>query len=288
MALYPLAPSYFGVEHVAVLDHVSLGTALSIPGLVTEPALVDVSLLPNPATHGWRVHSPFGFLGALDESESAEYPSLARLRAAGFHPATHATVEIVDGTVDVAVALGLDPWMVPASNQPEGSALLAGGHGALVDVSAGQLTAHQLRGMGTQQFFATLVRLEDTVLATQGELVLGPCFSLAQDAPASAPATALSAAFTAASQSGVSVVARAYSAAGRIAVDLPLDPAAPFAPAVPPLPLADSQPVIPPTLDLSADWEFTAPGDPLAAPLPTGARTFAHPTSSRPPKKPSH
>lgn len=272
MALYPLAPSYFGVEHVAVLDHVNLGTALSFPGLATAPALVDVSLIPDPTTRGWRIRSPFGFLGALDAEESAEYPSLARLRAAGLSPSTHATVEIVEGDVDVAVALGLDPWMIPTTNQPVGSALLAGGHGALVDVSAGQLTTYQLRGMGTQQLIVSLTLIDDTVLATHGDLVLGPCTSLA-DSPV------LAAAVEAAAPSGASLAARAYAAAGRLAVDLPDSADALFSPAIPPLPLSSEHPAIPPALDLTADWEVTAPAAPLASPLPTGSRTFTSPSS---------
>lgn len=273
MALYPLAPSYFGVEHVAILEHVNFSTALSIPGLAQQPALVDVSLLPEPTTGGWRVRSDFGFLGALDGEESAEYPALNRLRTAAMIAATHATVEIVDGEMEVAVALGLDPWMIPANNQPAGTALLSGGHGALVRVAEGELTAHQLREMGAKQFFVTLALLDDTVLATHDNLVLGPCAELS-DAPA------LATAFAAASQSGASLAARAYAAGGRIAVDLPLDPADPaelFAPAVPPLPLDPEKPAIPPALDPDADWEFTTPADPLASPLPTGSRAFMSP-----------
>lgn len=273
MALYPLAPSYFGVEHVAILEHLSLGTALSIPGLAQQPALIDVSLLPDPTTGGWRVRSDFGFLGALDGEESAEYPALDRLRTTGLNPATHATVEIVDSEVEVAVALGLDPWMIPANNQPAGTALLSGGHGALVRVAEGELTAHQLREMGTKQLIVTLTLLDDTVLATHDDLVLGPCAELS-DAPA------LAAAFAAASQSGASLAARAYAAGGRMAVDLLLDPADPaelFAPAVPPLPLDPNNPAVPPALDPDADWEFTTPADPLASALPTGSRAFMSP-----------
>lgn len=270
MALYPLAPSYFGVEHVAVLEHVNFSTALSIPGLAQEPALVDVSLLPDPTTGGWRVHSDFGFLGSLDGEESAEYPALNRLRMAAMNPATHATVDIVDGEVEIALALGLDPWMVPANNQPAGTALLSGGQGALVRVAEGELTAYQLRTMGTEQLFVTLVLLDDTVLAAHDNLVLGPCAELS-DAPA------LAAAFAAATQSGASLAARAYAGAGRIAVDLPIDPAELFAPAVPPLPLDPNKPAIPPVLNPNADWEFTTPADPLASPLPTGPRAFASP-----------
>lgn len=270
MALYPLAPSYFGVEHVAILEHVNLSTALSIPGLAQQPALVDVSLLPDPTTGGWRVRSDFGFLGALDGEESTEYPALNRLRTAAMNPATHATVEIIDGEVEIAVALGLDPWMIPVNNQPAGTALLSGGYGALVLLAEGELTAHQLREMGTEQLFVTLMLHDDTVLATHDNLVLGPCAELS-DAPA------LAAAFAASSESGVSLAARAFVAAGRIGVDLPIDSAALFAPAVPPLPLDSSTPAIPPALDPNADWEFTAPADPLASPLPRGPRALSSP-----------
>ena len=130
--------------------------------------------------------------------------------------------------------------------------------------------------MGTEQLFVTLVLLDDTVLAAHDNLVLGPCAELS-DAPA------LAAAFAAATQSGASLAARAYAGAGRIAVDLPIDPADPadsaelFAPAVPPLPLDPNKPAIPPVLNPNADWEFTTPADPLASPLPTGPRAFASP-----------
>ena len=124
--------------------------------------------------------------------------------------------------------------------------------------------------MGTKQFFVTLVLLDDTVLATHDNLVLGPCAALS-DAPA------LAAAFAAAAQSGASLAARAYVAAGRIAVDLPIDPEVLFAPAVPPLPLDPDKPAIPPVLNPNADWEFTTPAEPLASPLPAGPRAFASP-----------
>ena len=127
MALYPLATSYFGVEHVAVLEHPVLGTALSIPGVAEHAALVDVSLEPDTYTNGWRIRSDFGFLGFLDEVEAAEYPALERLKNSFAQPQTSATVEVVDGKVEVAVSLGMWPWMVPVNDQPQGTALLAGG-----------------------------------------------------------------------------------------------------------------------------------------------------------------
>ena len=132
MALYPLATSYFGVEHVAVLEHPVLGTALSIPGVAEHAALVDVSLEPDTYTNGWRIRSDFGFLGFLDEVEAAEYPALERLKNSFAQPQTSATVEVVDGKVEVAVSLGMWPWMVPVNDQPQGTALLAGGRGVLI------------------------------------------------------------------------------------------------------------------------------------------------------------
>ena len=167
MALYPLATSYFGVEHVAVLEHPVLGTALSIPGVAKHAALVDVSLEPDTYTNGWRVRSDFGFLGFLDEVEAAEYPALERLKASSAQPQTIATVEVVDGEVEVAVSLGLWPWMVPVNDQTQGTALLSGGQGVLIDAAAGDLSPAQLESMGTQQFFVTLEDLAGTAVATE-------------------------------------------------------------------------------------------------------------------------
>ena len=179
MALYPLATSYFGVEHVAVLEHPVLGTALSIPGVAEHAALVDVSLEPDTYTNGWRIRSDFGFLGFLDEVEAAEYPALERLKNSFAQPQTSATVEVVDGKVEVAVSLGLWPWMVPVNDQPQGTALLAGGRGVLIDVAAGDLSSPQLQRMGTQQFFVTLEDLSGTAVATCDDMVLGPCGDIA-------------------------------------------------------------------------------------------------------------
>ncbi|MDU7103366.1 MAG: hypothetical protein E6332_08785, partial [Corynebacterium sp.] len=173
MALYPLATSYFGVEHVAVLEHPVLGTALSIPGVAKHAALVNVSLEPDTYTNGWRVRSDFGFLGFLDEVEAAEYPALERLKASSAQPQTIATVEVVDGQVEVAVSLGLWPWMVPVNDQPQGTALLSGGRGVLIDAAAGDLSPAQLEQMGTQQFFVTLDDLAGTAVATCDDTVLG-------------------------------------------------------------------------------------------------------------------
>ena len=218
MALYPLATSYFGVEHVAVLEHPVLGTALSIPGVAEHAALVDVSLEPDTYTNGWRIRSDFGFLGFLDEVEAAEYPALERLKNSFAQPQTSATVEVVDGKVEVAVSLGMWPWMVPVNDQPQGTALLAGGRGVLIDVAAGDLSSPQLQCMGTQQFFVTLEDLSGTAVATCDDMVLGPCGDIA-----SLPG--LRAAFEAASASGAGLSARAYTSHGMLAVDIPADTA---------------------------------------------------------------
>ena len=273
MALYPLATSYFGVEHVAVLEHPVLGTALSIPGVAKHAALVDVSLEPDTYTNGWRVRSDFGFLGFLDEVEAAEYPALERLKASSAQPQTIATVEVVDGEVEVAVSLGLWPWMVPVNDQPQGTALLTGGRGVLIDAAAGDLSPAQLDGMGSQQFFVTLEDLAGTAVATCDDLVLGPLGD-------SAALPGLRAAFAAASGSGAGLSARAYASHGMLAVDIPADEATPaelFSPAVPPLRVPAPQPAIP-TAEPAATpaqpevWEHTLAGEDIVTALPTGSR----------------
>ena len=273
MALYPLATSYFGVEHVAVLEHPVLGTALSIPGVAEHAALVDVSLEPDTYTNGWRVRSDFGFLGFLDEVEAAEYPALERLKASSAQPQTIATVEVVDSQVEVAVSLGLWPWMVPVNDQPQGTALLAGGRGVLIDAAAGDLSPAQLENMGTQQFFVTLEDLAGTAVATCDDLVLGPLGD-------SAALPGLRAAFAAASGSGAGLSARAYASRGMLAVDIPADEATPaelFSPAVPPLRVPAPQPAIPTNAPAAAPaqpevWEHTLSGEDIVTALPTGSR----------------
>ncbi|MCT2187371.1 hypothetical protein RAE07_07940 [Corynebacterium kefirresidentii] len=273
MALYPLATSYFGVEHVAVLEHPVLGTALSIPGVAEHAALVDVSLEPDTYTNGWRIRSDFGFLGFLDEVEAAEYPALERLKNSFAQPQTSATVEVVDGKVEVAVSLGMWPWMVPVNDQPQGTALLAGGRGVLIDVAAGDLSSPQLQCMGTQQFFVTLEDLSGTAVATCDDMVLGPCGDIA-----SLPG--LRAAFEAASASGAGLSARAYTSHGMLAVDIPADTATTeeiFSPAVPPLRVPAPQPAIPAAAPASMPtqpevWDHTVSGETIVTALPTGSR----------------
>jgi len=273
MALYPLATSYFGVEHVAVLEHPVLGTALSIPGVGEHAALVDVSLEPDTYTNGWRIRSDFGFLGFLDEAEAAEYPALERLKNSFAQPQTIATVEVVDSEVEIAVSLGLWPWMVPVNDQPQGTALLTGGRGVLIDAAAGDLSSSQLQRMGTQQFFVTLEDLSGTAVATCDDMVLGPCGDIA-----SLPG--LRAAFEAASASGAGLSARAYTSRGMLAVDLPGNAATAeeiFSPAVPPLRVSAPQPAIPAAAPATVPtqpevWDHTLSAETIVTALPAGSR----------------
>ena len=283
MALYPLATSYFGVEHVAVLEHPVVGTALSIPGVAQQAALVDVSLEPDTYTNSWRIRSEFGFLGLLDEVEAAEYPALERLKLSSAQPQTIATVEVVDGEVDVAVSLGLWPWMVPVNDQPQGTTLLAGGKGMLIDTAAGDLTATQLDRMGAQQFFVTVDVLDDTAVATCGEVVLGPCGTIAK-------LPGLRAALAAVRSSGAGISARAYSSHGMLAVDFPADEATDaevFSPAVPPLRVPADHPAIPsasPTATPAQPeaWEHTLNADSIVSALPAGSRRPVGPRRAKP------
>lgn len=283
MVPYPLATSYFGVEHVAILEHVSSGTVLSIPGVGSQPALIDVSLEPDTYSNGWRVRSEFGFIGFLDEVEAAEYPDLHRLKASQATPQTVATVGIIDGELEVAVSLGLWPWMVPVNDQPAESALLAGGHGAVVDTAAGDLTESQLSQLETQQFFVTLKVIDDAVVASCGDTVLGPCGALSQ-------LPGLRAAYAAAQEAGTAVAARAYSGGGMIAVDTPAEDATEaelFSPPVPPLRVSSGRTALPGATSRPAtpappeEWEFALESADIAGDLPAGSRRSVSPSANK-------
>lgn len=284
MVPYPLATSYFGVEHVAILEHVISGTVLSIPGVGSQPALIDVSLEPDTYSNGWRVRSEFGFIGFLDEVEAAEYPDLHRLKASQATPQTVATVGIVDGELEVAVSLGLWPWMVPVNDQPAESALLAGGHGAVIDSAAGDLTDEQLSHLETQQFFVTLKVIDDAVVASCGDTVVGPCGVLSQ-------LPGLRAAYAAAQEAGTVLAARAYSGGGMIAVDIPAEDATDtelFSPTVPPLRVPSGRTALPstttsrPTTPAQPEgWEFALESADIAGDLPTGSRRPVSPSANK-------
>lgn len=284
MVPYPLATSYFGVEHVAILEHVISGTVLSIPGVGSQPALIDVSLEPDTYSNGWRVRSEFGFIGFLDEVEAAEYPDLHRLKASQATPQTVATVDIIDGELEVAVSLGLWPWMVPVNDQPAESALLAGGHGAVIDSAAGDLTDEQLSHLETQQFFVTLKVIDDAVVASCGDTVVGPCGVLSQ-------LPGLRAAYAAAQEAGTVLAARAYSGGGMIAVDIPAEDATDtelFSPTVPPLRVQSGRTALPstttsrPTTPAQPEgWEFALESADIAGDLPTGSRRPVSPSANK-------
>lgn len=281
MVPYPLATSYFGVDHVAILEHVISGTVLSIPGVGSQPALIDVSLEPDTYSNGWRVRSEFGFIGFLDEVEAAEYPDLHRLKASQATPQTVATVDIIDGELEVAVSLGLWPWLLPVNDQPAESALLAGGHGAVVDTAAGDLTESQLSQLETQQFFVALKIIDDAVVASCGDTVVGPCGVLSQ-------LPGLRAAYAAAQEAGTVLAARAYSGGGMIAVDTPAEDATDtelFSPAVPPLRVPSGRTALPGATSRPAtpappeEWEFALESADIAGDLPAGSRRPVSPNT---------
>ncbi|WP_411703128.1 hypothetical protein [Corynebacterium sp. LaCa142] len=286
MVPYPLATSYFGVEHVAILEHVISGTVLSIPGVGNKPALIDVSLEPDTYSNGWRVRSDFGFIGFLDAVEAAEYPDLHRLKPSQATPQTVATVGIVDGELEVALSLGLWPWLLPVNDQPPESALLNGGHGAVVDPAAGDLTDSQLSHLDTQQFFVTLKVIDDAVVASCGDTVLGPCGALSQ-------LPGLRTAYAAAQESGTALAARAYSGGGMIAVDVPAVDATDtelFAAAVPPLRVPSGRTALPggstsrPTTPAPPEeWEFALESSDIIGDLPTGSRRPVSPSTTQEP-----
>lgn len=283
MMAYPLPTSYFGVEHVVILEHVITGTALSIPGVGSQPALIDVSLEPDTYSNGWRVRSEFGFIGFLDEVEAAEYPDLHRLKASQATLQTVATVGIVDGELEVAVSLGLWPWMVPVNDQPAESALLAGGHGAVVDTAAGDMPDSQLSHLETQQFFVTLKVIDDAVVAACGDTVLGPCGALSQ-------LPGLRTAYAAAQEAGTVLAARAYSGGGMIAVDIPAADSPDselFSPAVPPLRVPSGRTALPgattshrATPASPEEWEFALESADIAGALPAGSRRPVSPNTA--------
>ena len=273
MSMYPLAKSYFGVTHVAVLEHVVHSVALSLPLLHKGPLALAVTLEPEAFSGGWRVRSEFGILGYLDAAETAEFPALQRVRASGFRVATDATVELVseDATIDVAVNLGLAPWMVPVNEQPAGSVLLQGGLGLLIDTATGQLNESQLSRLITQQIFVSLHLVEGDIVAATPGFVLGRVCTTQQQPH-------LGAILERGSAQDAAIAARAYCADGRIAVDVPEVGATEcFSPAVPALRVPPEAPAIPPAVEPVATqaWETGLEAADFHAGLPRGAKKIA-------------
>lgn len=231
---YPLPAHHLGVEHLAVLDFVCLSTTLSIPAQTQVP----VTLEADNRTGGWRIRSLFGTLGWLSAEETAEFPDLELLRAAGMTASTTAEVDLDD----VAVNLGLAPWHIAHNNQPEGTVLLAGGVPAAVDTSmTSDVQQSQIEAMGTASVFVEFHHIGDDIVITVDDSVfglLGPAadYELLVQLLAQAP-----------------IAARAYIASGMVAVDLPADPQQLFAPNVPPLSFGINTPLIPSPLALGGE-----------------------------------
>ncbi|MGO2611744.1 hypothetical protein [Corynebacterium flavescens] len=267
MALYPLASSYFGVEHLAILDHPLLNAALDIPGLAQGPVSLEAQLEPDSLSKGWRIRCAFGCIGYLDELEAAEFPQLARVRASGLQPATVATVEIVEGELEVGVSLGLGPWQVPHNDQPSGSTLLNGGMGHLIDTSVGDLSPQQLKAMGTEQMIVTLDSVDGDLLATAEGYVIGLI-------PGGRDLQEVAEMVQRAEGTPEFFAARAYCAGGRIGVDLPLPGAELFAPSIPALRVPSERAAISaPAVEGQPEvWEVSLPAADFAASLPHGSR----------------
>lgn len=268
MPQYPLATSYFGVEHAVVLEHTLAHAALTIPGISSGPVEVAVVLQPRAQMGGWRIVSDFGTLGILTADEAADFPALDTLRSAHFDPTTIATVEIVDSELEIAVMLGLNPWMLPQNSQPAGAALINGGFGATVDLSSGDSPSLA----EPAAWIVSISQLDDALVASTDNHVLGS-FGTAESLPHIATIC------NTAARQCASLCARAYTADGRLAVDLPLpDSQVPFAPAIPPLPQPDkSEPQ-----EQSSDWAVDFDDTDFSEAMPSGKRTVTSPSNLQP------
>lgn len=257
MQPYPLASSYFGVEHAAVLDHPCTATALGIPQLADAPVTVTVTLKPRPQG-GWLVDSPLGYLGWLTAGEAAEYPQLKALNTRGFIPTAPASIEIVDGALEVAVVLGLAPWQVPV-NDPA-APVLTGGYGYLLDASkSSDVDEAALNSLGWCQFFVTLRAIDQAVLALADDRVIGTIHSpeLTRVVANAGPLSA-----------------RAFAAGGHVAVDLPASSAeSAIVPTyrVPALGRTQVFPEAPAPVTSTPTWDFTPEDFEPSAP-PAGSR----------------
>ncbi|OFS23537.1 hypothetical protein [Corynebacterium sp. HMSC04H06] len=264
MRIYHLPAQFLGVEHLALLDHITAAPVLSLPGLAHEPQVLEVSLEPLPA--GWRVRASVGIIATIAADEAAAFPSLDRLRRAGLVPTTWAQCEIAEHQVEVGIYLGPDEWLVPVNTVPAQAVIVEGGQPAAVDTSRGDLPddyaarshACQLIVRAGKQAGELIVSTEDHVLGAIG-------------APADYPA--LTAALDAAGTR--TVCARAYVADGSIAVDVPADAESlRFRPTPPALPDASAWPARPQpvpqvwdvTLDCAAFPRPTPGGRPVIGP----------------------
>ncbi|WP_273368355.1 hypothetical protein [Corynebacterium massiliense] len=254
MQSYPLASSYFGVRHAAVLEHPCTAVALGIPQLADAPVALDAHLRPDHRSGGWHVVTPVGVVGWLDAGEAAEFPQLELVRRRGLAPAVPVTVELVDDVVEVAVGLGLAPWQVPVNDVAV--PVLSGGLGQLIDTQASaDVTEADLRGVGTRQILVTLEPMGGAVLALADDRVIGTISSpaLSRLCEVSGP-----------------LAARAYCADGQVAVDLPaLDGGNVAAQEVPAL---GGEPLWPKKAELRPEWDFTPTEDVGLKSVPQGPR----------------
>ncbi|KAA8723147.1 hypothetical protein [Corynebacterium phocae] len=260
MQHYPLPGSYLGVEYVAILENLVSSTALSIPGLGSKPLWLDVVLEADNLHRGWRVRCDHGYLGWLDSAESADYPQLERLRRAHMVAYTKATIEIVDNALEIAVFLGLAPWQIPVNNPLPGSLLFNSGFPVILHPA---LNLDVLDALGTRQFICE-VSAHGTGFHAK---IDGNSIGIFH--PPAHVAHVLEQAAT----KGLKVSARAYSAGGQLALDLPADNQQLYVAPPPPLPCA--QPPLPEVAQHS-DWEVTVVSSVLAehvlTPPPRGTR----------------
>ncbi|WJY89453.1 hypothetical protein [Corynebacterium confusum] len=264
MRNYHLPAQFLGVEHLALLDHITAAPVLSLPGLAHEPQVLEVSLEPLPA--GWRVRASVGIIATIAADEAAAFPGLDRLRRAGLIPTTWAQCEIADRAVEVGIHLGPNEWLVPVNTVPAQTVIVDGGQPAVVDTSRGDLPddyaayihACQLIVRVDKKAAELIVSTEDNVLGTIGTPADYPALTAALDAAGTR-----------------TVCARAYVADGSIAVDVPADAESlRFRPAPPALPDASAWPARP--QPLTQTWDVTL--DCAAFPLPTpGGRPVVGP-----------
>lgn len=266
MRNYQLPAQFFGVEHMALLDHIVPATVLNLPGLASQPQIREVSLEPLPG--GWRVRAGAGIIATFSPKEAAAFPALQRLRRAGMVPTTWAICEIVDQQIKIGIHVGPSEWLVPVNTVPTQAEILDGGQPAAVDTSRGDLPADFATHTPACQLVVRVDKHGPDLVASTEEHVLGPL-----SAPADFPA--LAAALDA--RPHHAVLARAYYANGCLAVDVPTDKNTPrFRPAPPPLPDAGAWPPRPQatpeiwdiTVDSSAFLSPTPSARPISSPLP--------------------
>lgn len=277
----PLPPSFLGTEHALVLDHVVASTVVALPLPADGSLTVEAWIEPEPHAQGYRIGSEFGFLGLIDAAEAADFPSLAALRANRCRARTLADITLIPGgepddaaatdgvgaaheSIEVALLVGPDEWLIPRNNQPAGSVLLAAGHGLPVktapDVNA-DVSAEQIAALAPGAYVVTLRAMDGRVLVELEDQILGACVE---------DATLLGIVYEA-HAAGAVVAARMYVDGGRLALDTPLAGVELFSVPLPELthPAASLIPA-----DPQANWYYDTDATPLLTPAPTGTLRF--------------